>query len=66
MATVSEIRVSGMHCDGCVRRLKNALAGITDIKVLSVDVGLVEVELASAEARAKVEQAITSAGYSVG
>lgn len=65
MATVSEIRVTGMHCDGCVRRLEKALSGIADAKVLSVEVGLVEVELATAEARKKVEDAIAAAGYAL-
>jgi len=61
-----EIRVSGMHCGSCVKRLKKALDSLANVKVHSVDVGLVEIELFAEDARERVEAAITSAGYSVG
>ena len=66
MASPTEIRVSGMHCDSCVRRLSKALAGVSSAKVLLVDVGLVEVELVEEGARKQVEDAIVSAGFAVG
>lgn len=65
MTTPTEIRVSGMHCQSCVRRLEKALGGVPDATVLSVEVGLVAVELATPAARKKVEEAISSAGYVV-
>lgn len=61
----TEIRVSGMHCDGCVRRLQKALAAVVDVKVIAVAVGLVEVDLVTPAARQKAEEAIAAAGYRV-
>ncbi len=62
---VTEIRVSGMHCDACVRRVEKALAALPDVKVHAVEVGLVSVELGTEGARKTVEEAIAAVGYRV-
>jgi copper chaperone CopZ len=65
MATPFQIRVSGMHCGSCVRRLQKALDAVTGVKSLAVDVGLVEFEVVEEGARKKVEDAIALAGFAV-
>ncbi len=39
-----ELSIEGMHCDGCVRRVTNALAGVKGVQVDSVKVGSARVE----------------------
>jgi copper chaperone len=38
-----KLSIEGMHCDGCVRRVTVALAGVGGVEVGSVDVGSAEV-----------------------
>ena len=33
------LRIEGMHCDGCVRRVTSALKGVSGVEVSKVDVG---------------------------
>ena len=43
MANTIRIAIDGMHCEACVRRVTNALAGVEGVKVDSVQVGAAKV-----------------------
>lgn len=57
-----QIKVDGMHCQACVRRVQKALEKVSGAEVLEVAVGSVRVQGATRE---EVEAAITKAGYTV-
>ena len=38
-----KLSIEGMHCDGCVRRVTVALAGVAGVEVGSVEVGSAKV-----------------------
>ena len=71
MASVAEvvrIPVAGMTCDHCVGTVRRALEGIPGVRSAVVDLkeGYAEVALDPAQVdRAKLEAAVTAAGYSV-
>ena len=44
MADDLHLKIDGMHCEGCVRRVTNALAGVKGVRVNSVKVGAATVE----------------------
>lgn len=57
------LKIEGMHCGGCVRRVNQALGGVEGVSVNEVSVG--EAKLTAAE-QAPVDQAIAvlaKAGY---
>ncbi len=39
MENVIRLSIEGMHCDGCVRRVTNALAAVEGVRVDAVEVG---------------------------
>jgi copper chaperone len=39
MENIIRFSIEGMHCDGCVRRVTNALAAVEGVRVDSVQVG---------------------------
>ena len=47
MENVVKLSIEGMHCDGCVRRVTNALAAIEGAHVESVQVGSATVGIVS-------------------
>ena len=58
------LRIDGMHCGGCVRRVSQALASTSGLEVKEVQVGAAR--LASAQEPPPVEQALAAlakAGY---
>ena len=71
MASVAEvvrIPVAGMTCDHCVGTVRRALEGVPGVRSAVVDLkeGYAEVALDPAQVdRAKLEAAVTAAGYSV-
>jgi copper chaperone CopZ len=54
MENTIRLSIEGMHCDACVRRVSNALAGVEGVRVDSVQVGSVTV--ATDPARVSPEQ----------
>ncbi|MBV8436885.1 MAG: heavy-metal-associated domain-containing protein [Silvibacterium sp.] len=44
MATDLRLSIEGMHCEACVRRVTNALAGVKGVRVDSVKLGSAKVE----------------------
>jgi copper chaperone len=57
-----QLKVDGMHCDACVRRLRKALEKLQGAEILEVSVGTVRVQ---GPPRAEVEAAVIKAGYTV-
>ena len=58
------LRIEGMHCGGCVRRVSQALAATAGVEVREVSVGAARIS--SAEEPAPIELAIAAvakAGY---
>ena len=58
------LRIEGMHCGGCVRRVSQALAATPGVEVREVSVGAARIS--SAEEPAPIELAIAAvakAGY---
>ncbi|HEY1766115.1 MAG TPA: heavy metal-associated domain-containing protein [Terracidiphilus sp.] len=39
MENIIRLSIDGMHCDGCVRRITNALSAMDGVRVDSVEVG---------------------------
>jgi copper chaperone len=39
MEQIIQLKIEGMHCEGCVRRVKQALSAIDGVRVESVAVG---------------------------
>lgn len=62
MSQPFELAVEGMHCQGCVRRVKAALAAVPGVTVDEVEVGHVRGELEGA-AQADVIAAIEGLGF---
>ncbi|MCU0657601.1 MAG: cation transporter [Polyangiaceae bacterium] len=56
-----ELKVEGMHCQACVRRVQKALEKAAGVEVVEVMVGQVRAR----GDRAQVEEAVTKAGFSV-
>ncbi|MCB9561820.1 MAG: heavy-metal-associated domain-containing protein [Kofleriaceae bacterium] len=64
----TELKVGGMHCGGCARRIKNNLAGVDGIYDVEVDLAGGTVKIASApdqDARALAGPRIAALGYQV-
>jgi copper chaperone len=64
MENIVKLSIEGMHCDGCVRRVTNALSAVEGARVESVQVGAatvaVDPEQASAE---QVASAVDRIGF---
>lgn len=58
----THLKIDGMHCDACVRRLRKALEKLQGAEILEVSVGTVRVQGAP---RAEVEATVVKAGYTV-
>jgi copper chaperone len=58
MENVVRLSIEGMHCEACVRRVTNALAGVEGVRVNSVEVGSATV--VADPARATPEQIVAA------
>jgi len=64
MENTVQLSIEGMHCDGCVRRVTNALAGVTGARVESVQVGSAKVAIDPAQATPEqVAAAVNGIGF---
>lgn len=63
MEETREIKIEGMHCDGCVRRVKMALEKLPGLHVEDVAVGSAKVRGAVEEA--KLRESIAKLGFQV-
>jgi copper chaperone CopZ len=67
-AVWTELQVSGMHCGGCARRVRNALAHVEGVYGVEVDLGSQVVKIAVApghDGRALAAPRIDALGYRV-
>jgi len=64
MGSTVKLKIDGMHCDGCVRRVTNALASVAGTRVESVAVGSATVTLDPAHATPEqVAAAVDQIGF---
>ncbi|MBQ3077959.1 MAG: cation transporter [Clostridia bacterium] len=59
------IKIEGMGCQRCVDSVTAALEATEGVKVLKVEIGSAEVELADDAARAAAKAAIEDRGFDV-
>lgn len=68
MSTI-ELNIEGMHCGACVRRVKEALEGVSGVSVREVELGRAEVVLAHGSSEkaviAEAEKAVVDAGFTI-
>jgi copper chaperone len=66
MSEVIELKIEGMHCDGCVRRVSALLRKVEGVAVEEVVVGAAKVKLGEAGAtRAELVRAVEGGGFQV-
>ena len=59
-----ELKIEGMHCGGCVRRVTGVLAAVPGLEVKDVKVGSASVAIDPARTTPEAAiQALKSAGY---
>lgn len=64
MSTPLTLKIEGMHCDGCVRRVTAALAKVEGVEVKAVQVGRAEVSFDAAKAAPEaIAAAVTKIGF---
>ena len=62
---VKTIYIEGMHCEGCVNRVKNVLSSVKDIKNYQVDLGKVEITLKKNMDLNIIKEKIENLGFKV-
>lgn len=60
-----ELKIDGMHCQACVRRVGLLLGKVDGVTVEKVDVGSATVVLPEGVVRAEVEKAVESGGFQI-
>lgn len=64
MENIVKLSIQGMHCDGCVRRVTNALSAVEGARVESVQVGSATVAIDPAHASAEqIASAVDRIGF---
>lgn len=64
MENLVKLSIEGMHCDGCVRRVTNALTAIEGARVESVQVGSATVAIDLARtSREQIAAAVDRIGF---
>ena len=60
-----ELKIEGMHCDGCVRRVTALLKRVDGTTVEKVEVGSASVVLGEGVSRSEVERAVEGGGFQI-
>ncbi len=60
---VKTICIEGMHCEGCVNRVKNVLNNIKEVKKCQVDLGKAEIVLKKDIDLSIIKEKIESLGF---
>lgn len=64
LPTPLNLRIAGMHCDACVRRVTAALAKVDGVEVKAVQVGRAEVAFDPSKAAPEaIAQAVNKIGF---
>lgn len=58
MERIIQLKIEGMHCEGCVRRVKHALGAVEGVRAETVEVGSATVVVDSA--RVSPEQVVAA------
>jgi copper chaperone len=64
MTTVT-LKISGMHCGGCVVRVSNLLKRVEGVSVEDVQIGSARISASSSAALRSAEDALAKAGYTI-
>ena len=59
------LKVEGMTCEHCVKRVEKALRGVSGVEKVSIDLSINETVVTGDVERAKLIEAVKAAGYSV-
>lgn len=59
----TRLRIENMHCDACVRRVRQALEKIEGVQVRDVAVGAARVETPESVPQTALVSAVEKAGY---
>ena len=59
------LAISGMSCSHCLNAVNRALAGVSGIEVVSVQIGRAELRVVDSAAADRAKAAIGAAGYKV-
>ncbi len=65
MSEIVDLKIEGMHCDACVRRVTALLKRVEGVEVGSVKVGAATVTLPAGMDRKEVEQAVENGGFQI-
>ena len=60
---VKTIYIEGMHCEGCVNRIKNVLNNFKEVKKCQVDLGKAEIVLKKDIDLSIIKEKIESLGF---
>jgi copper chaperone len=64
MKQTIKLKIDGMHCEGCVRRVRHALSAAGGVLVNSVEVGSASVTIDSAQVSPEqIEAALENIGF---
>jgi copper chaperone CopZ len=61
----TNLKIEGMHCDGCARAVRNILSGVEGVTDASVDLARGQAQIRSDRpvAMEKLQAAVADAGY---
>ncbi|PAP78853.1 hypothetical protein BSZ37_18210 [Rubrivirga marina] len=62
---VEVLEIEGMTCDHCVKSVREALAGVSNAVVRSVEIGRAEVDAGPEATREQLVAAVEGAGFDV-
>jgi copper chaperone len=60
----TQLKIQGMHCQACVRRVTNAIQKVEGVESATVDIGSAAVEFDPAKtSRAVIAEAVAAIGF---
>lgn len=60
---VTELIIKEMHCEGCVRSVKRALAEVAGVENVEIDLATRSVKLSGDASEGSLVEALANAGY---
>ena len=57
------LKIDGMGCEHCIKYVREALEGVTGVKVLDVKIGSAEVEVENDSVLNEIKEKLDDAGY---
>jgi copper chaperone CopZ len=63
-APTTELKIEGMHCGGCVKRVRKSLEKVQGLLIDDVTIGIARLRMVGAQ-QAEVIRAVEQAGYRV-